>query len=226
MAINKIGYLLVIFMLLQSCSSVKLVDAYFTKDDHSLKSKRILVIARSEDLDVRRAYEDELVSKIVQKGFSATTAYELFPDLKEKRNRSEVEIQEIVDQFKAKGIQSIVVTSLKHTRTFRPEPIKREESMPESTQKGRYGVSFVDYYNVNSANFLSSSLRPVPVDSEGIDDQSFLETTIYSLEAIVFDLTLTDESQLVGIYEIEATDPKSAEQVLQKFTSIVAKQLK
>ena len=92
-----------------------------------------------------------------------------------------------------------------------------------STQKGRYGVSFVDYYNVNSIDYLTSSLRPVDRNEAPEVYDSFLQSTVYTLEAVVYDFSLPKSSQLAGVYEVEVTDPKSAKQVLKRFTSIVSK---
>ncbi|GGI56991.1 hypothetical protein [Winogradskyella haliclonae] len=225
MKIKNILLLILSVILFNNCASVKLAETSFTIDEHTLKGKKILVIAKSEDLKVRKAYENELVHKLSKEGFEAVAAYELFPNLKENRNTDAEEVKKIVNLFKSKGVESILVTSLRSKKTLKPEPVINSETS-SSNIKGKYGFSFVDYYNINSIEYLSSSLRPVDRNSEPEIYESFLESTVYTLEAVVYDLSLPKTSQLAGVYEVEAIDPKSAKQVLERFTTIVAKQIK
>jgi hypothetical protein len=220
----RLTWLFGFLFILMSCSSVKLVDESFEIEDHSLKSKTVLVVAKSDDPEVRKAYEDLLIEKIARRGFTGVAAYEEFPDLSEQPGKTLEERQRVVENFKSAGIQAVLVMALKNTRVEEPDIDREPKTMQVSANQRSY-VSFAEYYNVNSTEFLSSSLRPSDREEELPAGENLYKTTVYELEAVVYDLELPLGSQLAGVYEVEATDPKSADQVLQKFTSIISKQL-
>jgi hypothetical protein len=183
------------------------------------------VVAKSDDPEVKKAYEDLLVEKMAKRGFKGLPAYKKFPDLNEQPRQSEEERQDLVDTFKSTGIQAVLVLALKNTRIEQPD-IDRESKTTNASPNQRSYVSFVEYYNVNSTEFLSSSLRPAEPEDDLPSNESKYTSTVYELEAVVYDLEMPLGNQLAGVYEVEAIDPKSAEKVLQKFTNIVSKQLK
>lgn len=210
-----------------SCSSVKLKDSWSSNDFKKAHTNKILVIARSTDSDVRKVYEETLVTKLKKEGVNAVSALELFPNLKEKSNRSQEEIDDIVKMFKREGINSIMLTALKNKNIETSQPDKLTDNTISTSKIGKYGISFADYYNVHSIEYLSKELRPgYNVVNDNSNIQPVLSSTTYTLEAVVYDLTLEANKQLIGTFEVEATDPSSAKQVLTNFTSIISTQFK
>ncbi len=223
--LNKIIALVILSSVLLNCASTKLTETWSSKDFNNTKSKKLLVVARSNDLEVRKAYENELVSRLKNQGVDAEAAHIKFPNLKESKNYSQEEIDAVLSMFNKNGIKSIMLTALKDTKL---ETSKNENNANYglASMKGRYGVSFTDYYNVHSIEYISGSLKPVYNNDNISENNLALSSTTYVLEAVIYDLTLESDKQLVGVCEIEATNPSSAKQVLNKFTTIVAKQFK
>lgn len=211
-------------VVLSNCASVKLTDNWESKQFSETREKKILVVARATDMDVREAYEQEMVLKLKAKGINAVAAYEAFPSLKESKNRSEEEKSQIVKMFTDEGIHAVLLTALKNTTVQEPSQERLYNDSFSSTRIGEYGISFMSYLDVNSTSYLTKDLIPEDdyINDSGLSHE--LSSTTYLLEAILYDLTLEKEKQLVGVYHIEATDPKSASQVLKQFVKIVSKQ--
>lgn len=208
-----------------NCASVQLSDAYTSEGFKESISKKILILARSEDDYIRESYENELVSKLKSQHLDAVSALDMFPDLKVKKDRTQEEKLNILKLFRDSKIEAIVLIALKDTRIDRPETNYNDNSYIPTNSKGKYGISFIDYYNVNSVEYLSAKLKPIDFTSETENTNFYLKSTTYILEAVIYDLTL-DDNQLVGAFEVEAVDPNSAKNVLKSFTSIIAKEFK
>ncbi len=222
--IKKVTLLLVLVMFITNCASVKLANSWNSENFDTTKTRKILVVARDNDMDVRTSYENAMVSKLKEKGVDAVAACELFPDLKENKNRSQEEIDDIVKNFKSKGINVIMLTALKDTKVKESQPKSSSNSPISTANIGRYGISFTDYYSVHSIEYISRGLKPVYNDTQ--DTGTKLSSTTYILEAVIYDLSLANKEQLVGVFEIEATDPSSGKKVLDNFTTIISKQFK
>lgn len=222
--IKKAIILLVLVLFVTNCASVKLADSWNSENFDSVKTKKVLVIARANDMDVRTAYEQAIVLKLKEEGVDAVAAVKMFPDLKENKNRSQEDINALVESFKTKGINAIILTALKDTKVEESQPQSNSNNYISTANIGRYGISFTDYYNVHSIEYISRNLKPLYNDSSDVSMP--LSSTTYVLEAVIYDLTLENNEQLVGVFEIEAVDPKSGKQVLDKFTNILSKQFK
>lgn len=223
--INRIVSSIIVAVVLSSCSSVKLADAWASENFDETKKNKIVVVARATDLDVRAIYEQEIVSKLKAEGIDAVAAYEAFPSLKENKNRSEEEKNQIVKMFSDEGIHAVLLTVLKDTKIQESSQENVTGDPFTTTQKGAYGISFRGYLDVNSTSYLTRDLIPDnDLNSSGFGPE--LSSTTYVLEAVFYNLQLEKEKQLVGVYHIEATDPSSASEVLKGFVKIIAKQFK
>ncbi len=207
-----------------NCVSVKLANSWNSENFDTTKTRKILVVSRDNDMDVRTSYENAMASKLKEEGVNAVAACELFPDLKENKNRSEEEIDAIVKNFKSKGINAIILTALKDTKIEESQSQSNSNNYISTANIGRYGISFTDYYSVHSIEYISKGLKPVYNDNQDLGTK--LSSTTYVLEAVVYDLALAKKEQLVGVFEIEATDPSSGKKVLNKFTTLISKQFK
>lgn len=125
-----------------------------------------------------------------------------------------------------KGVHAILITALKDTKIQESSQENLTGDPFSVTQQGAYGISFSGYLDVNSTAYLTKDL--IPDDAYVLDSglSHELSSTAYVLEAVLYDLLLEKEKQLVGVYHIEATDPNSASEVLKGFVKIISKQFK
>lgn len=222
---NKTDLIVIVLgLFLTSCSSVKLTNSWSSDRFESAKSKKVLVVARSNDLEVRKAYEHGIVLKLKELKINAVPAYLEFPKLKEDKDRTPEEIDAIVNQFKSKGIEVILLIALKDTKIEQPR-IEEYTEVYSSNSNNTIRVRFTDYYNLHSIEYLNRNLRPLN-STNNMPAMHKMESTTYILEALIYDLTISFNDQLVAIYEVEASNPESANQVLDRFTNLITKQLK
>ena len=78
---NNSILILLIAIILQSCSSVKVVSTWKAEQKHidEFKKKNILVIARTANDYARYAFEIEIAKQLRAKGFKATESYTKAP---------------------------------------------------------------------------------------------------------------------------------------------------
>ena len=60
------------FFILTSCSSVKVLNAWKSDDTEQFKSKKALVIVRTDNNQARVAFEDAIAIKLRDRGMEAT----------------------------------------------------------------------------------------------------------------------------------------------------------
>ncbi len=127
--------------------------------------------------------------------------------------------------FKSKGVNAILSTSLKDTKVLKSSPEKKIDNSISTANVGKYGISFTNYYNVNSVEYLGRNLIPID-DLKDTEPTIELSSTTYVIETVLYNLLLEKDKQLVAVYLIEATDPNSASKVLKGFSKIISKQFK
>ena len=73
--------LLTLLFILQSCSSVKVQDAWRGADENidKFKEKNVLVFARSANNTARIAFEEQMAIALRNEGIEATESFKKFP---------------------------------------------------------------------------------------------------------------------------------------------------
>ncbi|TGV03522.1 hypothetical protein [Flavivirga rizhaonensis] len=197
-------FVILFFILLPSCSSVKLLDYWKSSDFEKTLDNRILVIAKNSDFEVRKSYETAIARELRSHGIDVIEMYEKFPGIVEDDNRTQEDVDMILKVFEKEGVNGIVLMSLKNTI---------------ETKNSDYDIS-KDYNEKSSFELMSDSgSKNLPIMSE-------LKSTTYVLEALTYDLTLENDNQLVNVCLIDVTDPKSGAKILKSFSKIVGNQFK
>jgi hypothetical protein len=216
--IKKTITFVILVAILSSCASVKLTDNWKSNDFNSINTEKILVVAKSKDATISKLYEKEMAVRLRTRGIDAIERHLKYPLLSDKEPQTKEEIEKIVQQFKKDGINGIVVTALKDVKV-KTKIISEGGYDSYSTSTNKAFISFRAYnYDVNSLNTLPALETPKTT--------TVLKSTTYFLEAVIYNLSLEKEKQLVGILQADVTDPESAEEVLKGFSKIVAKQFK
>ncbi|WP_405206614.1 hypothetical protein [Aquimarina sp. LLG6339-5] len=198
-----------------SCSSIKLIDSWKSKDFQSLKAKKILIAAKSPNLEIRKSYEIAISKKLKDYDIDVVMMHRIFPDFEEKERTTQEEKSEIIKQFTEKGIEGILVTSLKNTIESKKSDTPQRVNIP------------VEYKDKNFLAFNSENhINHLPKLTGIQNNDTLTISKTYILEAIIYDITLEKKRQLVGVSVIDVTDPKSASKVLDNFSKIVSNQFK
>jgi len=209
-----LSFLLII--LFSSCSSIKLLDSWKSEDFKSFGGKKILVAAKSPDLEIRKSYEKTIVKNLRESGINAIEMHVKFPNFSNKESRTKEENNQIVKQFLNEGINMIMVTSLKNKIETRNYSIPQSVEIP------------LEYKNkhVFESNTNDKLLNNKSLNSKSQVGLKNIKMTTYVLESITYDLSLEREKQLVNVCLVDVENPKSGVQILDKFCEIVSSQFK
>ena len=218
MKYNQLFVLLLSSVLIISCASVRQSDSWKSDAFDSVMSEKIVVVAKAKDAGVSKMYESKIATKLRAKGINAIERHVKYPSLKDNENQTQEEINSIVQQFKNDGINGILVTALKDVKV-RKKIITNDGGISNFTPKEKSFISFRAYnFDANSQYKMETPEAP--------RDQTVLRSKTYFLEAVTYNLSLKDEKKLVGILQVDVTDPESANKVLEGFSKLVVKQFK
>ncbi len=212
--ISKILGILILTIIVTSCSTVKVVSTWNNSKELNLKDKRIMVISKTDDNIVRSQFESDLVNKLREHSLNSMESLSVFPKIDTEVKLNENEVQKIVEDLKTKGVDIIILNSLKDTQEY---------SRTETTGGGYSTLYFPTYFRGPNGRFYRY-YTSVHVNSEP-------ESTIiytgkkYILETLIYDLTKTDNEQLTSIITTEIDNPKSLGVISSDFSKKIVKQL-
>lgn len=214
MKVLKKILLFVVVMSGFGCTAIRLSDTMKTADFATMKSKKMLVVSKSDEVDVTENYEKEIASRLRTMGIDAIERHVKYPQLVDDNKPTPEEMVQIIEMLKKDGISGVIVTSLKETRE-RVEIINEGgDYYPTSTSYGKYNLTFNPDYTESYMKY----------DGANTGETTVLTSTIYFLEAISYDLSLEKQKQLTSISLVEVKDPNSALKVRKKFSKIIVKQ--
>jgi len=214
---------LAIILVLSSCSSVKVTDSWKGDNLNTLSGKKILVVARSDDMVTRQRFEQEIANKLREKGIDATESYTKFPSMKHNQKRSEAEIEQVVQIIKNEGFSGILLTVLKD----KSKEIVTSET-GGYTSGGYYPSHYGGYYG-GFGGYYGSVYSPYGYGYGGSyvpsETRTYTSET-YALETVIYNLDLPKGKQLLGVLSVDITDPKSASKVAPEYADAVSKHWK
>lgn len=221
--INQLILLLLVTVVMGSCSSIKVVDSWKADNISSLANEKILVIGRSDDMVGRQRFEQEIADRLRAGGIDATESYKKFPAMKQNQKLSEEEIAQRIQIVKNEGFKGVVLTVLKD---MSKEIVTSETGGYVSSgyypsYYGGYYGGFGGYYGrVYSPYGYGYGGTYVPTETRTYTSKT------YNLETVIYNLDLEPGKQLLGVISIDITDPKSVTKVAPEYADAVAKQLK
>ena len=222
--IKQISLLLVIVILLQNCSSTKVVDSW--KAEQSVvdifKQKNVLVIARTVDDYARLAFEQEIADALRERGIKATESYSKAPKIYPNREMSEERLALIRSLMKSEGFDAVVLTV-----------IKDKEVTKRVTTNGVYvGGSYNSYYPGYYGGFYNYYRSPYAYGSYYNSFGGYMPTststsydTKYVLETVAYNLDEDVENQLVAVITMDLDDPKDAHKTAKKYVELMIEHL-
>ena len=217
---------LAIILVLSSCSGIKVTDAWKADNLNTLKGKKILVIARSDDMVSRQRFEQEIANRLRTAGIDATESYTKFPSMKHNQKRNEEEVGQVVQIIKNEGFTGVVLTVLKD----KTKEIVTSETGGYTTG-GYGGMGYGGYggYYGGFGGYYGSVYSPYGYGYGGSyvpsETRTYTSET-YILETVVYNLDLPKGKQLLSVISVDVTDPKSASKIAPKYADAVAKQWK
>ncbi len=215
-SINLILSLSVI-LLLNACSSVKVLNTWKADNVNTIKDKNIIVIARTANMQARIAFENEIVDQLKSRGMKATASFKKFPILKPDLKITKEKEEMIKKLLNSEGFNGVVLTVIKDT----------QELSKTVTDGGYYaGSSYYGYYPRYYVGFYGYYRHPMSYSTFGTympsTSTTYTETT-YILETVIYNLEETKEKQLVAVVTSKIEDPENASDAAKKYVKAISK---
>ena len=218
---KKITYLLAIIIMSTvstSCSSVKVLDTWSSDNVKSVRSKNILVIARTSHKPSRIAFEEAMVKEIEKKGLKGVESFKKFPEIDPDSKLTLDEKNAIKEMLKKEGFNAIVVSVLKDVK-----------KISKTETEGGYiaGESLASYYGIPPGGFYGFYTHPNAYSTyQGVDVAMTVTTQtakIYVLQTLVHNLDLVEKEQLVALVTSEIVQPESIPDNAHQYAKAVMK---
>ncbi len=216
---KKLNYLkfILLLILISGCSSTKLANTYKSENFSSIKGQNILVVSRTPQEKVRKAYEREISKQLKAQGLNATPSHLIFPDLQPLTDKTVERIASTIAMFRDEGFDILLLTSLKDVQE--QEVLKREEG---------YG-SLLDYYGnkyLTLKGYYDDVSAPPRLEPRELERQdTYANEITYVLEAVTYNLGLEEEKRLLSVITAEITNPDTGNGVRKGFAKIISKNL-
>ncbi|NRA93683.1 MAG: hypothetical protein HRU26_13575 [Psychroserpens sp.] len=210
---------LLAFVTLQNCSSVKVLDSWKSDNVADVKDNNFLVVARTNNNQARIAFENEIVAQMESKGYNATASFSKFGTLSPNAKKSEDHESKMRALLKSEGFDAVVLTVMKDLQ---------EETRIQ--QDGGYyaGGNYYGYYPRYYGGFYGYFYNPVAYHTMGTyvpETTTTYTSRLYVLETTVYDLTLEGENQLVAVITSQIDNPSTATGAAQEYVKKIAASL-
>lgn len=216
-------FLLVIFsfaLMLQNCSTVKVLDSWKSDKVSNVKDNNFLVVARTDNNQARIAFESEIAKQMGAKGFKATPSFSKFGDMKPNAQPSEASQKELKQLLNAEGFDGVVLTVMKDYQ---------EETRVEKDGGYYAGGNYYGYYPRYYGMFYGYYAHPMSMTTLGnyVPETTTTRTSrIYILETTVYNLKETGEKQLVAVVTSKLDNPESASKAASEYVKKITASLK
>lgn len=212
------SFLLLGFVLLSSCSSVKVLDSWKGDNLATMSDKNILVIARTDNQQARIAIEEAMANDIRKAGFKATESYLKFNSMNPNKKVDPEKVQALIEKA---GFKGVVMNVLKDYN----------ESMVTEESGGYYagGTTYYGGYPGYYGGFYGYYHNPYSYSTYGNYVPSSSTTRIsksYILETLIYNLDEPEGKQLVSVVTTQIIDPSSITKTAKDYSKLVFNSLK
>lgn len=216
----KIVFCTVGLIILQGCSSVKVLDAWRSDDVSSIRDNNFLVVTRTDNQQARIAFENEIVKQMQEKGFNATASFSKFGNFKPTAPKSEENESQLREMIMNEGYDGVVFTVVKDYQ---------EQTRTQSDGGYYAGGNYYGYYPRYYGGFYGYYYNPMAYHSTGVFVPETTTTSVsklYVLETTIYDLDETGENQLKAVVTTELDNPSSATKTAEEYVKKIVKSLK
>ncbi|ARV15818.1 hypothetical protein [Polaribacter sp. SA4-12] len=198
-------YLLVITIFF-SCSSIKTIDSWKSKNHADFKPQKVLIIGITENLTARRIFEEELKEELNLKGIEARESYEMFTPKFTNEKQTEENIQEEIEKITKNGFDAILISAVKGV----DEEVSYNNNYYTNYYYRRH--PFRRYYYLNQAVYF--------------DTGYYNKYKIYHVETSLYKLKENNDKSLVWVISNKIIEPSSINTTVNEYVNVIIKSLK
>ena len=208
--------LFLLLIILQSCSSVKVLSAWRgeTESVEKFKEKNVLVYARTADNSARIAFEEAISNQIRKDGIKVTESFKKFPKIHMNKEMTTERQEMVMSILDSEGYNGIVLTTVKD----------KEQTTYTQTSGVYMGASYGAYYPGYYGGFNSYWMHPYAYGPYYGSFGGYIPTgsttrtsTTYVLETVAYNLDEPEANQVVFVVTSSIDDPKDAYKAAEKY---------
>ena len=196
------------------------MDSWKSDEVASLKTNNFLVVARTENMQARIVFENEIVKQMQENGFNATASYLKFGDFKPNETKTENSEQKIREMLNSEGFDGVILTIIKDYK---------EETRVERDGGYYAGGNYYGYYPRYYGGFYGYFYNPMSYRSQGVyvqQTETTMTSKLYVLETTVYNLKSPEDKQLFAIVTSQLDNPDSASAIAEDYVKKIAASLK
>lgn len=208
---------MVAILVMNSCSSVKVLNSWKADTISDVKDNNMLVIARTDNTSARVVFENEIVKELAARGIKATASFTKFPKLNPDQQISDEQKNEIIANLKSNGFNGVVLTV-----------IKENQELTKTVNEGGYyaGGTYYGYYPRYYNGFYGYYNNPMSYSTLGnyVPQTSTTYTSHnYILESVIYNLDEPEDKQLVAVVTSKLEDPENPTSAAKDYVKAIAK---
>jgi len=194
-------FALLILVTAVSCSTVKVMDSWKGDNIASLKGKKMLIIARTDNKQARIAFEEEFAARLRKKGLNVEESFSSLPELNPDEKPKPGNEDAIKNLIQNNGFDGVLVTVVKDMR---------KATLVEKDGGFYAGGTVPNYYPMYYGGFYGYYNYPMSYSTYGnyVPSTTVTETQkTYILETVVYNLSEPEGKQLVSVVTSKIEDP-------------------
>ena len=212
-----------LILLFSGCKSFNVLYTWSAEDKENVRQKKILVVARTANSEVREAFENEITKTLNASGMNATASHLRFSNFDPERKYTEEEKGQMRKLLEDNGYNAVVMTVLKDYQ--------------EDTRSGVSGgyeasvnYGYIDRPTYLGWGFYTYFYHPLAYSTEDIyveqTEEFSITSRLYVLDSIAFNLDLPEEEQMVGLLRASIENPDNALSTAKSYAKAIAKEIK
>ena len=220
MKLYKAIFFGVLILGLGGCKSFKVLYNWSAEDQEGIEGKKILVVARTTEVEARQAFEKEVTEFLRAAGQDATASYVAYPDFDPGQRITKEEGGQIERILKENGYNAVVMTVLKDYQ-------EDTRTMVDSGYEASVNYGYIDRPTYLGWGFYTYFYHPLSYSTEDIlVEQNTVDTItskLYVLDSMAFNLDLEEDKQMVRLFRASIENPEDAVSTARSYAKAIAK---
>ena len=208
---------LVSILILNACSSVKVLNSWKADNINEVRDNNILVIARTANTSARIAFENEISKNLTARNIKVTPSYTKYPKLNPDKEITQERENEIRELLRKDGFNGVILTV-----------VKEDQELSKTVTDGGYyaGGNYYGYYPRYYNGFYGYYRNPMSYSTLGnyVEQTSTTYTAHnYILETVIYNLDEIEEKQLVAVVTSKLEEPENAGKSAKQYVAAISK---
>lgn len=221
---GKILGVLTVFLMVYSCSTVKVTDGWKDARIENIDGGKVIVVFKSNDDVARQRFEKDMAAQVLERGpqFEVLPSYINFPDADPDEKHTPEEVTAIREKLTDLGVNIAIVTTVKSVRESVVTNVSEDPGAYPYYGYGGYGGH--GYYSGRYRTGYYHSMNMAYVSPRNSTAITTTEKE-FVVETLLYDLSLPENDQLLSVVTSLVDNPKNLVTTSDDFAKAVIKQL-